>query len=76
MKNIMFYGLLAAGLMLASCNTKTASPDEVSKMSAPASNVNIKLSELASNKDLNCDMQLINGAIADTATYQGKIYGF
>jgi len=45
-------------------------------MSTDSKMVNIKISELATSKDLNCDMTLQEGAIADTASYQGKIYGF
>ena len=36
----------------------------------------IKLSELATDKDLYCEMTVAEGAIADTANIDGKIYGF
>ena len=76
MKNVFFYALLMSGLVMGSCNQKAASPKADDKMTTDAKPVNIKLSELASNKDLNSDMPLQDGAIADTASYQGKIYGF
>ena len=76
MKRVFFYTLLMSGIVLTSCNQKAAAPKTEDKMSTEAKGVNIKLSELATNKDLNCDMPLSDGAIADTAAYQGKIYGF
>ena len=75
MNKAMFYALLVLGLTFASCNTKKATPAD-ENISAPPKAINIKLSELATKKDLNCDMDLIQGAIGDTALYQGKIYGF
>jgi YHS domain-containing protein len=75
MNKAMFYGLLVLGVTFASCNTKKATPSD-ENISAPPKLVNVKLSDLASKKDLNCDMELIQGAIADTAIYQGKTYGF
>ncbi len=76
MKKVFFYTLLMSGIAFTSCNQKAAAPKSDDKMSTESKGVNIKLSELATNKDLNCDMPLSEGAIADTATYQGKIYGF
>jgi YHS domain-containing protein len=76
MKNVFFYALLMVGLIMGSCNQKAAAPKAEEKMSTESKPVNIKLSELATNKDLNCDMPLTEGAIADTAQYEGKVYGF
>lgn len=36
----------------------------------------VKLSDLSSNKDYVCGMPLEEGGIADTASYEGKLYGF
>ena len=77
MKNVFFSALLISSLVMGSCNQKATAPKTEDKPAATESkSVNIKLSELATNKDLNCDMPLSEGAIADTASYQGKIYGF
>ena len=76
MNKAMFYALLATGLMLGSCNQKAAAPKVEDKPAAENKTINIKLSQLATTKDLNCEMGLEEGAIADTTTYQGKIYGF
>ncbi len=76
MRKVIFYGLLAISLALGACNQKSAAPKADDKMSSDSKGVNIKISQLASNKDLNCDMNLEEGSIADTTTYQGKIYGF
>jgi len=75
MKRVMWYSILAASLVLAACNQKGA-PKADDKMSSDTKMVKIKLSELASNKDFNCGMNLEEGSIADTTTYNGKIYGF
>jgi len=76
MKKVMFYGLTFLGLALGSCNQKAAAPKADDKAGTDTKMVNIKVSQLATNKDLNCDMPLSDGAIADTTTYDGKIYGF
>ena len=60
---------------IGACNQKAAAPKAEDKM-AESKSIKIKLSDLATPKDLNCEMKLEEGAIADTATYQGKIYGF
>ena len=76
MKKVMFYALTALGITLGACNPKAAAPKVEDKMATESKPLNIKLSDLATPKDLNCEMKLEEGAIADTATYQGKIYGF
>lgn len=76
MKQVIFYGLLAGSIFLGACNQKAAAPKAEEKMSSDSKMVNIKLTALATNKDLNCDMPLDEGGIADTATYNGKVYGF
>jgi YHS domain-containing protein len=76
MKKIFFYSVLAVSITLGACNQKAAAPKGGDKMTSDPKGVNIKLSQLATNKDLNCGMGLEEGVIADTTTYQGKIYGF
>jgi YHS domain-containing protein len=76
MKKVFLYNVLAASIALGACNQKAAAPKADEKMTSESKGVNIKLSQLATNKDLNCDMPLADGAISDTATYNGKIYGF
>jgi len=76
MKNTTFYMLLATGLVLGACNQKASSPKADDKPATESKAVKIKLADLASNKDYNCGMPLEEGAIADTISYQGKIYGF
>jgi len=76
MKKVFLYGVLAVSITLGACNQKTAAPRADDKTTTESKGVNIKLSQLATNKDLNCDMPLADGSIADTTTYNGKIYGF
>lgn len=76
MKKVMFYTVLATSLALGACNHKAEAPKADEKMSTDSKMVNIKVSQLASNKDPNCGMTLADDGIADTTTYQGKVYGF
>ena len=76
MKKVFLYGVLAGSIALGACNQKAAAPKADDKMSSESKGVNIKLSQLATNKDLNCGMPLEEGAIADTTTYKDKVYGF
>ncbi len=65
--------ILALGLFSA-CNQK---PAEASKTEQkPAATNKIELSTLASNKDYVCGMTLEAGGVNDTASYNGKTYGF
>lgn len=75
MKNILIILNVCIALLLVSCNqnptqkvTTTPIPD--------AQNVDIKVSELAVNKDLVCGMPTEEGNIADTASHENKLYGF
>jgi len=71
---------VAIALILSACDTNAVKDEAVLSPHAPNPNeftgVNIKVSELATDKDLYCDMTVADGAIADTATIDGKIYGF
>jgi YHS domain-containing protein len=72
--------VFAAALLIASCDSNAVKDESVINPHAPnpteSTGVNIKLSELATDKDLYCDMTVEEGAIADTANIDGKIYGF
>ncbi|MES2619930.1 MAG: YHS domain-containing protein [Bacteroidota bacterium] len=74
MKRILF---LAAFALTAfnSCHQKTAveaNPVPVTE----AKGETIQLADLATDKDLVCGMVLEGQSIADTALYEGKMYGF
>lgn len=69
--------LLAVGalLILTACHQKTP----MEKNPAPVSESNgkkIKLSDLATDKDVVCGMILEGQSIADTTLYRGQMYGF
>lgn len=78
MKNVMMAFVFA--FTLGSCDSKAVKEEGGISSHAPTpvenTGVNIKLSELATDKDLYCDMTVVEGAIADTANIDGKIYGF
>lgn len=65
----------AAGLILSACGgdmkgeTKSLAP-------VPKKIIAIQVASLASKTDLVCGMPLKQGEVADTALYQGKVYGF
>ena len=83
MRKIILAVNILAALALGACNHSAEQKKEetTESMAAPASEtVNVKVSELATDKDHVCGgaegMALADGAIADTASYEGKLYGF
>jgi YHS domain-containing protein len=72
--------LIVAGLtVLVSCNqqaTTTKTEETMTPAKEETKAIQVKLAEFATPKDLYCGMDLEEGAIADTTTYQGKLYGF
>ena len=59
------------------CNQKQAeTKTETSSATVTSKKPEIKLSALSSNKDFVCGMDLEGGAIADTTSFEGKVYGF
>jgi YHS domain-containing protein len=74
MKNVSFMALLVSVIML-SCNHKPAGNMDKTKSTEPQP-IKIRVSQLATDKDLNCGMTLTDDDIGDTTTYNGKIYGF
>lgn len=74
--------LLSAVVMLAltACNNKSATTETTTAQpGAPAPKpefVDIKVAQLSSNVDPGCGMTVEDGSIADTATVDGKLYGF
>lgn len=67
-------------LALAACNNKaTTTENQTPDTSAPAPKsefVDIKVAQLSTNVDPGCGMTVEDGSIADTATVDGKLYGF
>lgn len=75
MKNTLLILNICAALLLVSCNQNPT--DKVTTTPIPdAQNVDIKVSQLAVNKDLVCGMPVEEGNIADTASLENKTYGF
>lgn len=76
----MFFVLpVAAIIALAACNQKAetkATEQQPEITAAEPENVNVKVSDLATPKDFICGMDVAEGSIADTASYEGKLYGF
>jgi len=69
--------IAASLLLLASCNqSQTQTTNTEATAPAESKGVNIKLAELSSPKDHICGMDLVEGEIADTMQYDGKVYGF
>ena len=70
---ILFFSMTA--LLLSSCDN--AFKGETKSMApAPKKIVDISVASLAMKSDPVCGMTMKQGELADTATYQGKIYGF
>lgn len=76
----MFFVLpVAAIVALAACNQKAetkAAEQQPEITAAEPETVNVKVSDLATPKDFICGMDVVDGSIADTASYEGKLYGF
>ena len=70
---IMFF--CAAGLILTSCGN-LSKKETKSTAPAPKKTIDIAVASLALKIDPVCGMPAKKGEIGDTATYEGKIYGF
>lgn len=72
MKNIFVAATL---LVLYSCNGKL--PVNSNEPTAPApKETNYSVGMLSEKTDYVCGMEMHDGGIADTAHYEGKVYGF
>ena len=74
---------MLVGVIITSCspptpNKQEETPESPKNINGPKPTVKIKLeaSSLASKNDLVCGMGIQEASIADTATYDQKIYGF
>lgn len=64
-------------LVFTACNQKPESKtDMAAATEEKPKTIEIKVSDLATNKDFVCGMEVSDGGIADTASYEGKLYGF
>lgn len=71
----MFFLMTVTAFILTACHPKTPAP----KNPVPpdeSKNIALKITQLASNTDFVCGMPLREGSIGDTASFDGKIYGF
>ena len=76
MKAIHVLIFCLSGIIFSSCDHKTNNEAKDISAPVPQSGVDIQVSALGSKKDLVCGMEMKSGAVADTAVYQSKIYGF
>lgn len=72
MKNLLF--ILSSCLILAACTFTSKTKEESSSHESNAKVISASI--LSDNKDYSCGMTLQDGNIADTTTYNGKVYGF
>lgn len=66
--------ILLISILLASCTFTSKTHEE--EVSHESKNVVIPASILVTSKDYACGMTLHDGSIADTTTYNQKVYGF
>ena len=79
MKFQQIIGTALIALALSACGNKNSAgsePQNVTAPAAPKKNVDIELTSLSQHTDPVCEMPLKKADIADTTTYQGKVYGF
>lgn len=71
--------LFASLLLLSSCFNDPVGPEQLpvppEVMEPEAQSIDISADMLASKKDPVCNMP-VSGGIADTASFEGKLYGF
>lgn len=75
-KNMAFLMALCTAAVLTGCNQKANETTNTTAAEPADKKINITVAQLATNKDLYCGMEVQDGGIADTAVYDGKIYGF
>lgn len=72
----MIFSAIIGLAILSSCNSKAKEENKETTMTTETKGLNVKLADLSTNKDFYCGMDLEEGTIADTASYNGKTYGF
>ncbi len=75
MKNLLLLLNIFATLFLFSCNHNSTEKTTTTPVPDPKT-VDVKLSQLGSTQDFVCGMPLNEGGIADTASFENKLYGF
>ncbi len=75
MRQFILYSSILVFLGVCGCNFK-AKDKTLLPPSPPKDDIQLKLSQLASDKDHVCGMSIEEGSITDTASYNGKLYGF
>ncbi len=75
MKNTLLILNICVTLFLVSCN-RNATEKTTTTPIPDAPNIEVKITDLALNKDLVCGMLVEEGGIADTASHENKMYGF
>ena len=76
MKAIHILVFCVAGLVFSACDHKSNNDAKDISAPVPQAGIEMPVSALGSKKDLVCGMEMKDGAIADTANYQSKAYGF
>ena len=78
MKKLLFvFVLVLSGLfILNSCSGEKKSQTQKQEETTVEKTINVSVDMLTTDKDLICGKTLTNETIADTAIYQGQLYGF
>jgi len=76
MKKLFFTANVMLILALSACNQKVEQKTDTGTAAPERKKMEVKLTDLASAKDFVCGMPVEEGGIADTASYEGKLYGF
>mgnify|MGYP003339794898 CR=1 FL=1 len=76
MKKMIPFAWLVLSAILYSCNNNNVEKENAVGPAPKQKVVDIKLTQLSSEKDFVCGMPLEEGSITDTTSYKEKIYGF
>ncbi len=74
--NRMTLMIAVAVFILSACHPKTQAEKNPVPVAESKEGETVKLSDLATNKDVVCGMILEGQGIADTTLYRGQMYGF
>ncbi len=76
MKKVLLMTALACGLFSCNQGSPETTKSETNSPAPAEGKMNVKLAQLSSDMDYVCGMSITDDGISDTASYEGKLYGF
>ncbi|MFN8286830.1 MAG: YHS domain-containing protein [Chitinophagales bacterium] len=76
MKKVLLIVVIACGLFSCNQGSPETKKAETNSPAPEETKINVKLTQLSSDVDHVCGMSITDDGINDTASYDGKLYGF